>query len=597
MIIDDYNSRYALEGIYTKDAIDRGLFTLVKDFYLKDTDPDWQNPETVENTNLLLRKKAFTKSEMVKIAYSVFNEEEIYFAFLKTLPPNVPKVIERLVWRDFMTMKEVEIFLNKSTDPNTAAEPPARITVPKELIMFTTHSPSYNDHYSYNDIALPKEMKKLILKYYTQPQFVDFIPLQDIPQTTYKYSAQEQIFEEIPHFISYYLLGNIKFSSSGRPVESTLGKFQKTCAIDEFYGFDNEKLSKVRCNLIAGMLYDLQQKDIHADSIDIIKYFFNTHYTKLFTVQFMLTDLKGWNFVTPQYDRHHIVEGRIINTLKEMPLLDWVSIDNLMELMAHRAIDVKPLSISINYEAKLYYEVKNSIGGDTKVYVTNDSLGQFITEPFVKGSIFLFAAFGLMEIAYDEIDLTKFSSTYYSNYDGLKYFKLTNLGAYVFGLKSTFSHEPLTTQRSKLSLSNDSLMIIADGEMSAITDKMLNTYSEKLGNTRYRVTPESFLKDCKTRKDLESKIALFKASINNSIPTFWDKFFRELVNNATAVKINKFVVTYTLSKDDKELHRLVAQDMELKQLILKAEGFNLLVPVENLTKFKSRMKELGFVVE
>ncbi len=595
MFIDDYTARYAIEGLYTKDSIDRGLFSLVRDFYLKDTDPDWQNPETVENTNILLRKKGLIKSEMVKIAYSVFNEEEIYFAFLKTLPPAVTKVIERLVWRDYMTRKEVEVFLSKLADPNATAESPARVTVPNELIMFTTHTPSYNSKYTSNDIAIPNEIKKLILKYYTQPQYVDFIPLQEIPETAYKYNAQEQIFEEIPHFISYYLLGNIKFSSSGRPVESTLSKFQKTCAIDEFYGFDNEQLNKVRCNLIAGMLYNLQQKDIHTDSKDIIKYFFNTHYTKLFTVQFILTELKGWNFVTPQYDRHHIIEERLIKTLKEIPLHDWTSIENLMELLAHRAIDLRPLTIG--YDSKLYFETETSDGVTTKISITNDGLSQFITEPFIKGSIFLFAAFGLMEIAFDDVNNTKFGSTYYSNYDGLKYFKLTNLGAYVFGHKSTFEHQEIPTQRSRLSLSNDSLMIIADGETSALTDKMLGAYSEKLGNTRYRVTPESFLRDCKTRKDIESKIALFKASINNSIPTFWDKFFRELINNASAIKINKFVVTYTLLKDDKELHRLVAQDMELKQLALKAEGFNLLVPVENLTKFKSRMKELGFLVE
>ena len=597
MYIDDYASRYAIEGNYTKDTIDRGLFPLVKAFYLKDTDPDWQNPETVENTNMLLRKKAFTKSEMVNIAYSIFNDEEIYFAFLKTLPPIVPTIIERLVWRDYMTHKEVETFIAKTAPNNSSSEQTGKINIPQELVMFTTHTPGYGNNYTQRDFALPKEMKQLLLKFYTQPQFVDFIPLQEIPHTTYKYSAQEQIFEEIPHFISYYLLGNIKFSSSGRPVESTLGKFQKTCAIDEFYGFEKEQLSKVRSNLIAGMLYNLPQKDIDTDSIDILKYFFRTQYTNLFTVQFILTELKGWNFVAPQYDRLHIVEGRIITILKEMPMNDWISIENLMDLLAHRAIDVKPLSIHPYDTNKLYYETENNTNEATKNYITNDSLTQFITEPFIKGSLFLFAAFGLIEIAFDEVNLTTFGTTYYSNYDGLKYFRLTNLGAYILGHTSTFEHQNTPTQRNKLSLSNDSLMIIADGDMTALTDKMLSAYSEKLGNTRYRVTATSFLKDCKTRKDIESKIALFKAAVNSSIPIYWDRFFKELVNNATAIKINKFVVTYTLLKDDKELHRLVAQDIELKQLVLKAEGFNLLVPVENQTKFKSRMKELGFVVE
>ncbi len=595
MYPEDHMARYHLEAAYSKDAIEKGLFALVKAFYLKDTDPDWQDAETVENTSILLKKKSFTKSDMVKIAYSVFNNEEIYFAFLKSMPSTVAKVLERLVWRDSMSLKEVEIFLNGGSLDVTP-----RIPVPKELTMFTDHTTTsydYNNNYHYpNHISLAKGLKECIIKYYLRPDFFDFIPLQDITETTYKYNAQKQIFDELPHFISYHLLGNIKFSASGRPVESTLGKFQKSCGIAEFYNSGEESLGKMRSNLIAGMLYDLTQKDVDIDGVEAIKYLLRERYFKLYTAQFILTHFKGWNFVNSYYERNTGVEKKLMDVLKEMPSKDWVSIENLSELLAHRSINPTPVQVN-SRQTNLYYEVEVSGGEVVKTILTADNIHQFVTEPFIKGSIFLYAAFGLMEVAYADVNTEKFGKTYFSNYDGLKYFKLTPLGAYIFGIKSTFEHEETPSGKNKLSLSNDSLMIIADGNMTAMTDQMLSAYCEKLGNTRYRVSAHTFLKDCKSRKDIESKIALFKATINNSIPTNWERFFKELITNATSIKINKFIITYTLPQDDKELHRLVAQDSELKQLVLKAEGFNLLVPIDNQSKFKSRMKELGFVVE
>jgi len=41
---------------------------------------------------------------------------------------------------------------------------------------------------------------------------------------------------------------------------------------------------------------------------------------------------------------------------------------------------------------------------------------------------------------------------------------------------------------------------------------------------------------------------------------------------------------------------LIVQDPVIKKLVLKAELFHILVSKENLSKFKSRMKELGYLV-
>lgn len=56
-------------------------------------------------------------------------------------------------------------------------------------------------------------------------------------------------------------------------------------------------------------------------------------------------------------------------------------------------------------------------------------------------------------------------------------------------------------------------------------------------------------------------------------------------------------ITYQLPVDSKELHRLIAQDNILKQLVLKAENYHILVANTEATRFKNRMKELGYVIE
>lgn len=593
MIQDEIMARYALESSYTKDEIEGGLFRYVKAFYLKDTDPDWQDSTTVEVTHLLLTKQKFIKTEMIRIGYSVFDNEEVYRPFLKSLPWYLPIAIEKLLWRESLTNQELEVAIRKEVSkmPNANLAP----TTVFDLSMFTRKTDYGYGHSNSQGLCLTKEMKRLITKYYTKPPYHDFVALETIPETAAIYNGQKQIFEELPHIISYHLLGNIKFSASGRPVESTLGKFQKTCGIDEFYGFGTDSLSKVRCNLIAGMLFDLTQKDIDLDSIEVIKHLFKKRYPTLFSAQFILTQFKGWNFISAYPDRQNDVEAKLLTVLPELPLHDWVSIENLAELLEYRFINAKPIQAQAA-QTKLYYEEEIPFAEAKKIYVSADNYIPLIVDPFLKGTIFLFASFGLMEIAFDNVDNTKIGSTYFSNYDGLKYFKLTPLGAYILGITSKFENDA-PTEKNKLTLSTDSMMIIADGNLTAITDLMLSTYSEKLGNTRYRVSAQTFLKDCKNRKEIESKIALFKATINGTIPTFWERFFKELLTNASAIKINKFVQTYTLPAEDKELHKLVAQDSTLKQLTLKAEGFNLLVPVENLVKFRSRMKELGFIIE
>ena len=53
---------------------------------------------------------------------------------------------------------------------------------------------------------------------------------------------------------------------------------------------------------------------------------------------------------------------------------------------------------------------------------------------------------------------------------------------------------------------------------------------------------------------------------------------------------------YTLPADDRELQRLMVTDPQLRQLVIRAEGLRILVRTIDLTKFRNRLKALGYLL-
>ena len=53
---------------------------------------------------------------------------------------------------------------------------------------------------------------------------------------------------------------------------------------------------------------------------------------------------------------------------------------------------------------------------------------------------------------------------------------------------------------------------------------------------------------------------------------------------------------YKLPPENKELHRIVAQDSDLRNVIIKAEGFYILVEEKQSAAFINRMKALGYLI-
>lgn len=226
-----------------------------------------------------------------------------------------------------------------------------------------------------------------------------------------------------------------------------------------------------------------------------------------------------------------------------------------------------------------------------EIRVTRDMLSRHLGVPFLKGLLFYMAAWGMVDIAYSAP-----SSSDVSPYDTLRYVRLTQLGAYVMGMTDEYERQTSNEDIVYFELDSDRLIIrsLSDNPY----EKLLVDTCMPIGNKRYRMTAETFLAHCSDKDDVKGKITFFKKYISGDLPKIWTDFFDSLVkrcNPLTAVSTSDYFI-YKIPSDNLPLIHQMTNDPVLRQLVVKAESFLILVPVANKTKFENRLKSLGYMM-
>ena len=125
---------------------------------------------------------------------------------------------------------------------------------------------------------------------------------------------------------------------------------------------------------------------------------------------------------------------------------------------------------------------------------------------------------------------------------------------------------------------------------------VLGQFADKISENCYKVSCGSFLKACDTQEDINDKIGLFRKQMPAKLPRIWEDFLNDILN-----KIDPLIPEPTLSvfrlKEHPELIELMARDEVLQKCVLKAEGYHVLIPVQNLNKVKKRLEAFGYFID
>lgn len=231
-------------------------------------------------------------------------------------------------------------------------------------------------------------------------------------------------------------------------------------------------------------------------------------------------------------------------------------------------------------------EVVNEI---THQYITVDQYTEEFGLTALKSFAYLLCSLGMAEIAVNE---NKIKNTPFSN---LEYLRLTPLGCYVLGTDQEYE-PPQMEHVAYFELDPDRLIIRSLVEPNPYAQLLMDT-SVPISTNRFQTSAMSFLANCRTRNDVESKINIFRQFIADELPPLWQRFFMQLLQHCHPLMEDRTSYQhYTLKPDNTELIELVTTDPVLRSIVIRAEGYRLLVKTVDIRKFEIQLKKHGYLL-
>lgn len=530
------------------------------------------------------------KAKLLWAVAVIFSLPSVMQKFHETLPRELQKAFEKLTW---LTEAKIDV-LGKLIGEN--------MLTPGNSSRYYQSTPEMEAIYKVlphkstgwgGSITLswPKNIREFLRNTYPQPSDYHIKTIEEPPAHLARWEEGEVvIFEEIQKLLAYRLQDAIVINASGKVAANAFKKMRKTLGIREFLP-DNEPFSLLRTLCLAQVLaaYAPAKNQINVDSLEILKQLQKTLLKELKLLH-LLNDLKNHGFVN-MYGYKQEAEKTLIEIMERLPSNKWVSIENLVAYAQIHDLQMLPTH---DYSS-LAYEVPSSNSSySEKMHVNSNNLYSFVQHPALLGGLFLMAALGWLDIAY-EAPTGQFGTNYYSSFDGLRCVRLNDLGAHIFGHSGKTYTPKVNKATQELIFDDKSLLIFCDPE-NAVAETVLANYAERVSNTRFLVTPQTFLKDCKSKAQLSAKISLFQKSVAPNLADNWHRFFDDILSKAEPFIPTNDLVVLRIPPANQTLIKLLAQDEVLKSIVLKAEGFRILVPQNQISKLKSRLRELGYLM-
>ncbi len=528
------------------------------------------------------------KKDYVKIIAAIMSEKKSFLSFIDLFPKNIIKLIKELIWNNYVSFLDVHEkngvkIINKAKITYNSVH----IAVYDDFQIFGfVELKSYK--FSETRLEFPIKMREILLKYVVPPTNYYLSPEVDKINCDFIYENKCKIIQDFELLIAYYTNNDgIKTNASGQITISTANKLRKSFNFEEFYSDKNKKLQAARTYLLAIFIEKINIPSEKEFTHEIIKAMFENYSESYFnSIKNYLTNIKGTSYVESNKQDKEVL-WILLRTLQDNK---WYSMDKIIKYILLRNQNFLPVSM---YHAKNYlYKFQKDDYYKWKNYVNYSSYQKLITMPIIKSTFAMFAAFGLVDIGYNDVD--KNSSTEFETmYDELKYVRLTSFGTYVCGLTKSFE-PPKIEKEVEFTLSSKELIVSAKGNLDLAKIKMKNFTAKNIKN-EFIVTYESFLKNCRTEDDVYTKIDIFESTICNKPPQNWLNFTETILDNIEPFK-EKGVATVFNIKNDGNLISILKNDDILRKYVFFTDKQRIMIEKSNVSKVKTKLRKHGYLL-
>jgi hypothetical protein len=209
------------------------------------------------------------------------------------------------------------------------------------------------------------------------------------------------------------------------------------------------------------------------------------------------------------------------------------------------------------------------------------------------------ASFGAIDFAcidprvaqYDLGGLREYIQRPFSRYDGLLYFRLTPLGAYLIGQSEAYVPTETIELKTVLEFSGGLLLSLNRPQTLNPNDRaMLERFAEKMNDAVYRLEGQRTIEAIEQGLKVDEALHFLERKAGQEAPAEVRGFFERIKKRSQVLVRKQDAVLYQVK--DVELMKSLLKDEVLEELCVLAEEHQLVVPVKHEAAFRRRMHEL-----
>jgi len=539
------------------------------------------------------------KEQLARLLAIVLNDPILSNQLITYLPKNVTEIMAIIVWEgeqdpDYLQQsKQIEILDKKSQHKKNVIQ-----TLRPDFCLFTLQSfeNALNPGTFCYSIDLPKEIKPALKPQFPIPAGYHLAGRKTISSNLIIFEDKGEILRKLPLAQDFISQGQLKLTRKGRPDKSSLKRLQQFCELDEFYQKDDPlKLKTIRTELILHLLHQVKSEGNNTTPLAYLRNIFNIYQeTNSFPHLDLMSHVKGWQYINTRLRKN--VHISCLKLLGELPDDEWISTDQILHFCSLREIDLTLVSEADTLRY-LYFTGYWKGWGSTRTAVSKNLIKDLIQIPLLKAVYFVYAAFGLIDIAY-HLPHNRFiqqeQSPFLTVFDGLEYFRLTPLGAHISGKLSEYPISITNQQSTEILLDEKRLLIVLSRSDKSL-ELFLEQFSRRIGKTRFMVDFLSFFQSCNNIEDLTHRITQFKEKFHTSLPENWTCFFEQCQQRVDPLIPENEMVVFKLPAHNSDLISLISKSKEINKIILKAENHHIVVSKKNIPILKNWLKNQGYL--
>lgn len=286
----------------------------------------------------------------------------------------------------------------------------------------------------------------------------------------------------------------------------------------------------------------------------------------------------------------------ILIALKRLPVNQWISIEEFYMFMRASYLDFE---ITRNiWKLYLYDREYGNLG-----YIESDAW-RFLQLRYLMVLFFEYlATMGIIDIAYTYPQITdKDIKTelwgiedmeYLSLYDGLKYFRINELGAYALEIDEEFKYKSSGEKFFQV-LNNMEIIVLKKERAYAYKELFLENFAIKISDNVFKFNNETILKAVKEKIKLDKIVDFLQTYSINPLPENVKVFFNDIEERINKLKYDG--ISHIIEADSEFTANIIVNYKELKDKCYIVNRRYIVVPDKYYDIFEELVEKNGLIV-